>query len=165
MTTEAAGHDAADEKAVLLKAVGGECEDLSAGKACFAGDYDLELVPGCGDGGFFAGVSNDAGALLVDRAPPDDTRKIATLSKGQFVCIEAIARARQEPAYYYVTTVPVEDVGACAGNELCEAYGDREITWHVDPSRFEGRRPGPRPSASGWIDANDLDVFSNGLNP
>ena len=148
----------------LLQAVGGRCGDVAAGEACFAGDYDLELAPGCGDDGFFAGVGGEDGAVLLDRAPPDDTVQVATLSRGQFVCIEAIARAGQDPAYYYVTAIPVSEVEACAGNALCQTYGDREVRWHAGAART-GARTAASGRASGWVDADALDVFSNGLAP
>lgn len=157
--------DDMSEKTALLKEVGGECADISAVNRCFAGDYDLELIPGCGNSDFFAGVSNEGGALLVNRAPPDDTIKIATLSAGQLVCVQAIARAGQDPAYYYVRTTPVSEIPACTDNELCEKYGDRKIQWHVDATERGVSPKGRGSGASGWVDADDLDVFSNGLSP
>jgi len=151
----------------VLRVVGGECNDPVRQTGCTVGDYDLELHPGCGPDGLFAGVSGDAGAVLLDAAPPNDTGKRATLAKGQFGCVQATANAGESPAWYYVTAVPVASVAACAGNHLCEMYGDRDVVWHdeapldecatLGAPQYRGR------CVSGWTRADDLDLFSNGL--
>jgi hypothetical protein len=143
------------------------CSDPVTDDRCEAGDYDVELLLDCGRDGFFAGVANEKGAVLVDKAPPEDTIQRATLPRGQIACIQAIARAGQNPAWYYVTALPVASIEACVGNPLCMTYGDRKVEWHV-PHEEEachptgsGRYAGA--CAAGWVRASDLDVFSNGM--
>jgi hypothetical protein len=143
------------------------CSDSVTGDRCEAGDYDVELLVDCGRGGFFAGVASENGAVVVDKAPPEDSIQRATLSQGQIACIQAIARAGQNPAWYYVTALPVASIEACAGNPLCVTYGDRKVEWRVPhigeachsvgPGRYAGV------CATGWVRASDLDVFSNGM--
>ena len=143
------------------------CDNPVKGDRCEAGDYDVELLVDCGRGGFFAGVANENGAVLVDKAPPEDTIERATLPQGQIACIQAIARAGQDPAWYYVTAMPVASIEACASNPLCVTYGDRKVEWRIPhegatchsigPGRYAGA------CASGWVRASDLDVFSNGM--
>lgn len=143
------------------------CGDALTGDRCEAGDYDVELLVDCGRDGFFAGVASENGAVLVDKVPPVDTIQRATLSKGQIACIQAIARAGQNPAWYYVTALPVASIETCAGNPLCVTYGDRKVEWRVPqkggpchstgPGRYAGG------CAAGWVRASDMDVFSNGM--
>lgn len=159
----------------LAQTAGVECRDPDKGLQCIAedksdprsGDYfDVELRPGCGEDGLFAGVSR-GDALLVDRLPPNDTVRRATLSRGQLVCVQAIAGVGQNASRYYVTSVPVGDVSGCSGNKLCEMYGDRPIQWHVPRDQStcrldsHGRPVGG--CASGWIEGEALDIFSMGL--
>ena len=147
-----------ESKAALLEKVGGDCPAPGSRNGCTAGDYDLELIPGCGEQGFFAGVSNDEGADVYDKAPPDDIRRSAHLSKGQIVCINAIARAGQQPMYYFV---PSSSIKGCSGNALCELYGDRPVRIFGDADSATG--DGSMSRASGWLDAESLDVFSLGM--
>ena len=151
----------------LSTAASVECKNADTGDGCEAGDYDVELRPGCRRDGFFAGVSNEGGTVVIDKAPPDDTIRRATLAKGQLVCIQAIARAGQNPAWYFVTAVPADSVEACADNPLCEQYGDREIEWHIPQEGASCRAAGPGrhegACATGWVRASELDVFSNGM--
>ena len=159
--------DASTDLHWLVAATGSECKDARTGDRCMAGDYDIELSPDCGTEGFFAGVSQADGAVVLNGAPPTDTRQLATLPAGQFVCIQAIARAGQDPRWYYVAAIPVDSVAACRGNALCTQYGDREIKrtspatgggCHViAPGRYGGD------CVQGWVRATALDVFSNGL--
>lgn len=151
----------------VLKVVGGECNDPEEQAGCTAGDYDLQLHPACGPDGLFAGVSSDAGALLLDAAPPNDTVKLATLARGQIVCVQATANAGESPAWYYVTAFPAANIAACESNKLCEMYGDRKVTWHVDKpiadcATLGAPKIGGR-CVSGWARAEDFEVFSNGM--
>jgi hypothetical protein len=159
----------------LAGIVGVECRDPDKGEKCFTapddphgGDYwDVELLPDCGEHGFFGGVVEPSGATIVDKVPPEDTVRRATLSKGQIVCIQAIARAGQQPMYLYVVALPAASIAACKDNPLCEMYGDRQVTWHaphgdancrmVANGRFEGA------CAAGWIYDKELEGFSEGM--
>jgi hypothetical protein len=143
------------------------CGNSVKGDRCEAGDYDVELLLDCGRGGFFAGVASENGAVLVDKAPPEDTIQRATLPQGQIACIQAIARAGQNPAWYYVTAMPVASIEACVSNPLCVTYGDRKVEWRVPHKGATCHSTGPGRyagvCAAGWVRASDLDVFSNGM--
>jgi hypothetical protein len=123
------------------------------------------LHPDCDDEGVYGGVVAALGADLANRLPPMDTKINATLSKGQFVCIRAIARIGQSISRYYVTAVPVSGVTGCRDNDLCRVYGDRRIRFaapavspcRLDPSGVNGH------CASGWAIEESLEVFSLGL--
>jgi hypothetical protein len=149
----------------LANTVGASCDDPFTGANCTGGDYDVELRPDCGPDGLFAGVSDPKGALLIDKAPPEDTVRRATLAQGQIVCVEAIARAGDSASYYYVVAVSALDVEACKTSPVCKRYGDRKIDWHVphdeagcrevSKGRFEGN------CAAGWVRESRLEIFAN----
>ncbi|KQQ73244.1 hypothetical protein ASF73_10840 [Xanthomonas sp. Leaf131] len=91
----------------------------------------------------------------------------ANLSQGQLVCIQGIGRTGQNPLYYYVVAVPASSVAKCKNNALCEQYGDRPIK-RSKPAAGEAchaAAPGQYVGdcAKGWVSADALDVFSNGL--
>lgn len=145
-----------------------ECDHRDGHLHCIGGKpengdiYDVELRPDCGPDGFFGGVVEERGAELRNALPPKDTKTLATLSKGQIVCIEAIGRAGHDPSYFYVSTLPVVSIAACSGNRLCETYGDRKV------ENFSPPTPCPVPGraskcAAGWIDADMVEAFENGM--
>lgn len=158
----------------LAQEVGAQCREPDKGEGCVAQDdmdpnaadyFDVELLPDCDENGFFGGVVAAEGADLANRLPPKDTKINATLSKGQFVCIRAIARIGQSISRYYVTAVPVSAVSGCRGNDLCRVYGDRSIRFAVppvSPCRLDssGLNGG---CASGWTTDESLEEFSLGL--
>ena len=158
----------------LAQEVGVQCRDSDAGEGCVAHDdtdpnaadyFDVELLPRCDENGLYAGVVSAQGADLANRLPPKDTKINATLAKGQFVCVRAIARIGQSISRYYVTAVPVSAVVGCSGNDLCRIYGDRSIRFAVppvSPCRLESS--GPKGGcASGWTTEESLEEFSLGL--
>lgn len=161
--------------AALIRASGVTCSNASAGTGCTAGDvdsgdfYDVELSPDCGDQGFFAGVAEAKGVETLDAVPSSRSRTTATakLSKGQLVCVQGIGRTGQNPLFYYVVAIPANTVGKCKDNALCDTYGDRPINNRVAtggeachaaaPGHYAGN------CAQGWVSADVLDVFSNGM--
>nr|WP_199680201.1 MULTISPECIES: hypothetical protein [unclassified Xanthomonas] len=161
--------------AAVIRASGVTCADATSATGCTAGNldagdfYDVDVLPECGDDGFFAGVSRASGAEALDAVPATGSAATATahLAQGQLVCIQAIARGGQNPRYYYVVTIPASRVAACKDSALCETYGDRAIR-RLKPAdgtlcraAAQGRHVGD--CAQGWIDAQALDVFSNGM--
>lgn len=166
---------AADGLAALIQASGVKCSNASTGSGCTAGDvdsgdfYDVELSPDCGDQGFFAGVADAKGVETLNAVPSTGSKASVTakLSKGQLVCVQGIGRTGQNPLFYYVVAVPAATVGKCKGNTLCDTYGDRPITGLAStggeachaaaPGRYAGN------CAQGWVSADVLDVFSNGM--
>lgn len=161
--------------AALIRASGVTCSNASAGTGCTAGDvdsgdfYDVELSPDCGDQGFFAGVAEAKGVETLDAVPSSGSKATATakLSKGQLVCVQGIGRTGQNPLFYYVVAIPANTVGKCKDNALCDTYGDRPIDNRVAtggeachaaaPGHYAGN------CAQGWVSADVLDVFSNGM--
>ena len=166
---------ATDGLASLIQASGVKCSNASTGSGCTAGDvdsgdfYDVELSPDCGDQGFFAGVADAKGVETLNAVPSTGSKVSVTakLSKGQLVCVQGIGRAGQNPLFYYVVAVPAATVGKCKGNTLCDTYGDRPITGLANtggeachaaaPGHYAGN------CAQGWVSADVLDVFSNGM--
>jgi len=158
----------------LAQEVGVQCREPDKGEGCIAQDdtdphaadyFDVELHPGCDENGVYGGVVSAQGADLANRLPPMDTKITATLSKGQFVCIRAIARIGQSISRYYVTAVPVSGVTGCSGNDLCRIYGDRSIRFAaspVSPCRLDSSGLNGE-CASGWVAEESLEVFSLGL--
>ncbi|MET0549437.1 MAG: hypothetical protein ABW002_09240 [Xanthomonas sp.] len=164
-----------DGVAALAKFLHLRCENATKASGCVAGNmdagdfYDVDVSPGCGADGNFAGVA-ERDAALLDALPVTGSKAqvAAKLSDGQFVCILATARAGQQAAYYYVAAVPPASVGACQGKAICKRYGERRIDFVTQ--RQQGRQcavaGNARPEgdcAQGWIEAQTLDVFSNGL--
>ncbi len=161
--------------AALIRASRVTCSNGSAGTGCTAGDvdsgdfYDVELSPDCGDQGFFAGVAEAKGVETLDAVPSSGSKATATakLSKGQLVCVQGIGRTGQNPLFYYVVAIPANTVGKCKDNALCDTYGDRPINNRVAtggeachaaaPGHYAGN------CAQGWVSADVLDVFSNGM--
>jgi hypothetical protein len=147
----------------LSKIVGANCENADTGEGCSGGDYDVELHPGCGGDGLFAEVIAD-GALLIDKAPPDDSVRRAALSRGQLVCIQAIARAGASASYYYVAAVPKSGAGKCRTDRKCGQFGAHPVRWFVPhgergcteaaSGRFDGD------CAVGWIRESNLAVIN-----
>lgn len=164
-----------NDLANFAKALRVQCEDASKGRGCTAGNmeagdfYDIELSPNCSAEGFFAGVS-EPDAPLLDTLPVTGSKAQinARLSDGQFVCVQATARAGQQPAYYYVVGLPVASIPACRGKPICNQHGDRPITFVAQHKSgkacalIDGTRP-EGDCAQGWIEPQKLDVFSNGI--
>ncbi|EWC49475.1 hypothetical protein XAR_4212 [Xanthomonas citri pv. glycines str. 8ra] len=116
--------------------------------------------------GFFAGVAQANGVDLLNVVPSTGSSATATanLAQGQLVCVQAIGRAAQNPRYYYVAAIPASTIARCKNNALCKTYGDRQIkrasgeSCHpAAPGQYVGN------CAQGWVSADALDVFSNGI--
>lgn len=161
--------------AAMIKASGVTCANPLSGTGCTAGNidagdfYDVELLPECGDTGFFAGVARATGADILDAVPATGSTATTTarLAQGQLVCVQGIARTGQNPRYYYVIAIPASSVAACKNATLCETYGDRPIK-RLKPTGGAACRPAAQgryvgDCAQGWVDADALDVFSNGI--
>jgi hypothetical protein len=152
------------------------CKDAERALDCSMGNPNNDDVfeaslyqQACGDGGVFAGVIADSNAVLYDRYPPKAGAWPASLARGQFLCVLADAGSAGEAYLYYVVVVPTESVADCAGSDLCKAFGNRAVTWHVPHSSLACRSRGPGmfegACAMGWIDAGKIEVFSMGLIP
>lgn len=159
----------------LIQASGVKCTDTKTARGCTAGNvdsgdfYDVELSPDCGDGGFFAGVAQAKGVDALNTVPTTGSSATANanLAQGQLVCVQAIGRAGQNPLYYYVVAIPADSVAKCKNNALCKTYGDRPIK-RIKPASGDAchvAAPGQYVGscAQGWVSADALDVFSNGL--
>ena len=149
----------------LSMIVGATCDNPDTGERCFGGDYDVELRPNCKGDGLLAGVIAADGALLIDKAPPDDSVRRAMLSQGQLVCIQAIARAGASASYYYVVAVRKSDLPKCLTGSECGQFDGRKVKWLIShgkspcmeaaPGRFEGD------CVAGWTDEAALKVLAN----
>ncbi|WDI93293.1 hypothetical protein [Xanthomonas campestris] len=164
-----------DRLATLLQASGVQCADANMAKGCTAGNvdagdfYDVELSPACDDAGLFAGVAQASGVDALDAVPTTGSSVIARarLAQGQLVCIQAIGRAGQNPLYYYVIAIPADSVAGCKNNSVCRTYGDRPIqrSKSATGGSCHAAAPGQYVGdcAQGWVGADALDVFSNGI--
>ncbi|MEA9481341.1 hypothetical protein [Xanthomonas campestris] len=164
-----------DRLATLLQASGVQCADANMAKGCTAGNvdagdfYDVELSPACDDAGLFAGVAQASGVDALDAVPTTGSSVIARarLAQGQLVCIQAIGRAGQNPLYYYVIAIPADSVAGCKNNPACRTYGDRPIqrSKSATGGSCHAAAPGQYVGdcAQGWVGADALDVFSNGI--
>jgi hypothetical protein len=144
-------------------------------KGCTAGNvdagdfYDVELSPACDDAGLFAGVAQASGVDALDAVPTTGSSVVARarLAQGQLVCIQAIGRAGQNPLYYYVIAIPADSVAGCKNNSVCRTYGDRPIqrSKSATGGSCHAAAPGQYVGdcAQGWVGADALDVFSNGI--
>jgi hypothetical protein len=158
----------------LAAEVGVQCREPDKGEGCIAQDdadphaadyFDIELHPDCDQYGVYGGVVAAQGVDLANKLPPMDTKINATLSKGQFVCIRAIARIGQSISRYYVTAVHVSGVTGCRDNDLCRVYGDRNIRFAapvISPCRLDSSGL-TGDCASGWTAEESLELFSLGL--
>ncbi|WDJ06610.1 hypothetical protein [Xanthomonas campestris] len=164
-----------DRLATLLQASGVQCADANMAKGCTAGNvdagdfYDVELSPACDDAGLFAGVAQASGVDALDAVPTTGSSVVARarLAQGQLVCIQAIGRAGQKPLYYYVIAIPADSVAGCKNNSVCRTYGDRPIqrSKSATGGSCHAAAPGQYVGdcAQGWVGADALDVFSNGI--
>ncbi|MCC8687665.1 hypothetical protein [Xanthomonas campestris] len=164
-----------DRLATLLQATGVQCADANMAKGCTAGNvdagdfYDVELSPACDDAGLFAGVAQASGVDALDAVPTTGSSVVARarLAQGQLVCIQAIGRAGQNPLYYYVIAIPADSVAGCKNNPACRTYGDRPIqrSKSATGGSCHAAAPGQYVGdcAQGWVGADALDVFSNGI--
>ncbi|MCC5069475.1 hypothetical protein [Xanthomonas campestris] len=164
-----------DRLATLLQASGVQCADANMAKGCTAGNvdagdfYDVELSPACDDAGLFAGVAQASGVDALDAVPTTGSSVVARarLAQGQLVCIQAIGRAGQNPLYYYVIAIPADSVAGCKNNPACRTYGDRPIqrSKSATGESCHAAAPGQYVGdcAQGWVGADALDVFSNGI--
>ncbi|MEA9747426.1 hypothetical protein VDF76_10385 [Xanthomonas campestris pv. raphani] len=164
-----------DRLATLLQASGVQCADANMAKGCTAGNvdagdfYDVELSPACDDAGLFAGVAQASGVDALDAVPTTGSSVIARarLAQGQLVCIQAIGRAGQNPLYYYVIAIPADSAAGCENNSACRTYGDRPIqrSKSATGGSCHAAAPGQYVGdcAQGWMGADALDVFSNGI--
>ncbi|MEA9859465.1 hypothetical protein ABFU27_00955 [Xanthomonas campestris pv. raphani] len=164
-----------DRLATLLQATGVQCADANMAKGCTAGNvdagdfYDVELSPACDDAGLFAGVAQASGVDALDAVPTTGSSVVARarLAQGQLVCIQAIGRAGQNPLYYYVIAIPADSVAGCINNSVCRTYGDRPIqrSKSATGGSCHAAAPGQYVGdcAQGWVGADALDVFSNGI--
>ncbi|MFL3628556.1 hypothetical protein [Xanthomonas campestris] len=164
-----------DRLATLLQASGVQCADANMATGCTAGNvdagdfYDVELSPACDDAGLFAGVAQASRVDALDAVPTTGSSVVARarLAQGQLVCIQAIGRAGQKPLYYYVIAIPADSVAGCKNNSVCRTYGDRPIqrSKSATGGSCHAAAPGQYVGdcAQGWVGADALDVFSNGI--
>ncbi|MBB4708233.1 hypothetical protein FHY34_002094 [Xanthomonas arboricola] len=77
------------------------------------------------------------------------------------------SRVGQKPPYYRVIAIPADSVAGCKNNPACATYGDRPIqrskssTGESCHAAAPGQYVGD--CAQGWVSADALDVFSNGI--
>ncbi|MBO9826957.1 hypothetical protein J7373_01705 [Xanthomonas sp. A2111] len=151
------------------------CENAANGTGCVSGNmeagdfYDIDLSPSCDADGNFAGLA-EPNAALLDSLPVTGSKAQTTarLSNKQFVCILATAHTGQQSDYYYVAAIPPTSVSACRGKPICNLYGERPIEFisqhkqgKICTLTSDARPEGD--CAQGWIEAQKLDVFSDGI--
>ena len=126
------------------------CKDTERALDCSMGDpnnddeFEASLYQqACGDGGVFAGVIAESNAFLYDKYPPKAGAWPASLARGQFLCVLAMAGSADEAYFYYVVEVPTESVADCAASDFCKSFGNRTVTWHVPRSSLACRSHGP----------------------
>lgn len=163
----AASESAPQDTARMIVAAGITCPQAAPGPdstGCSAGladngqAYEVELQAGCGDDGFFAAVFQAGGANVVPQLsnqPGAAQASGASLPDKQFVCIQAIAHQGQRAAYYHVRAMDPAQVDACRDDATCAEHrpaADAACTMAT-----------PQGCASGWVKADALEVFSNGI--
>jgi hypothetical protein len=149
----------------FAEAIGVTCEHKDGRLACIGGkpevgDYaDVELHPDCGPDGWFGVIAANDPVALRNRISPLDTQTIATLSRGQTVCIRAIGQVKDRPFYYFATAIPRIDVPACSADHACSSAAPPAIDWSSKKplgSCDTGTQRSLRNCASGWIQAGQL---------
>lgn len=149
--------------ATFAKEIGVTCETRQERTACIGGrpevgDYaDIDLHPDCGKDGWFGVITANPPVELRDRVSPMDTKTIATVARGQAVCIRAIGQVHGKPFYYFVSAIPQRR--ACVADATCNSSAPPAIHW-TSPRRTASCRADTQSSlrncASGWIQADDL---------
>jgi hypothetical protein len=157
-----------DNTASLAEVAHVTCKpDNSGSSTCTSGNLDVELTGNCGRGGFFGAVVEEGGVALEDNPANPAASSLARLGKGQFVCIQGIARNGQNPERYFVKAIPVSSVAECKGNTLCEMYGDRDVEWILRPTgracSASGAGTYVGDCAAGWVGVTSIEAFSEGL--
>jgi hypothetical protein len=146
----------------LAKLAGQPCETPLEGSRCMSDESDFELSPDCSVRANYATVRNPKGTVMLSRVPPQNNVVRSTISFGQLLCVQAIARIKNYPSYAFVTAIPSVRPSDCLS---CAGFGTRKIVWQVPhkeqsckevaPGRFEGG------CAIGWVDADDLELLEN----
>jgi hypothetical protein len=146
----------------LVRLAGDPCETELKGSRCMSEESDFALIPDCAAAGYYAVVDNSLGTALLSKVPPKNNVVRATISRGQLVCVQAIARIKAYPSYLFVTAISNTGTKACSE---CNGYGSQRIDWKIShedgpciqtaPGRFEGG------CAIGWVDADDLKLLGN----
>ena len=137
---------------------GPDSAGCSAGRADDGEPYAVQLQAACGDDGLFAAVFQAGGTHAVPQLP---TQPGAPQAQGvplvdkQFVCIQAIARQGQSAAHYHVQAMDPAQVDACRNDATC--------TEHQPQPGAACTIATPQGCASGWVKADALEVFSNGI--
>lgn len=155
--------------AAMLDIAGVACQRSESGiQTCTAPGFDIsgaDRACSADDTGF--GVVSEEGATLLDRYPEDGATAIATLPKGQFLCVQFVAESTSGgDGWAYVTAIAPTMVSACAGNPLCGSAGLAPVWAGATPPGAcavgpEGRYTVGCPA--GWLPRAMLDEFSMGL--
>lgn len=114
----------------------------------------------------FGGVLDDT-ATLLDRFPAEGAKRIASLPKGQFLCVNFVAESTSGgEGWAYVTAIAPALVERCAGNATC-GKGGLAATWaEAPPAGACGVGPGGRYTVAcpaGWLPRTAIEEFSMGL--
>jgi hypothetical protein len=114
----------------------------------------------------FGGVLDDT-ATLLDRFPAEGANRIASLPKGQFLCVNFVAESTSGgEGWAYVTAIAPALVERCAGNATC-GKGGLAATWAQSaPAGACGVGPGGRYTVAcpaGWVPRAAIEEFSMGL--
>lgn len=146
----------------LAKLAGEPCDTPLDGNHCTSDESDFELTPDCAVHGYYAAVKNPDGAAMLSKVPPQNNIVRSTISFGQLVCVQAVARIKNYPSYAFVTAISSVNPSVCTS---CVGFGRRKIVWsvphedgsckEVTPGRFEGG------CAIGWVDGDDLTFLGN----
>ena len=139
-------------------APGPDSAGCSAGLAANGEPYAVQLQGACNDDGFYAAVFQADGARVLPRLPTQPAAADTdgpSLADQQFVCIKAIARQGQSAAYYYVQAMDPAQVAACHDDATCQEYRP--------PAGAACTVTTPQGCTSGWVEADALEVFSNGI--
>lgn len=160
----------ADPLAAMQHLAGVDCSRAASGiQTCTASGYDISGIDrACAeDDTGFGAVLDDAGATLLDRFPADGATEVASVPKGQFLCVQFVAEASAGgDAWAYVTAIPPALVERCEGNTAC---GDAPFApaWSGEAPQGacgigeEGRYTTACPA--GWVRRAAIDEYSMGL--
>lgn len=144
----------------LVKLAGKPCEVPLTASKCMSKEFDFEFQPDCASSGYYAAVRSPKGAPVLNGAPPKDTIEIATISQGQLVCVQAVARPGKKPSYLFVTTISTANGEICAA---CGEFGARKVIWNgkhnsspcirTASGRYEGG------CVTGWVDSEEMELL------
>lgn len=156
------------DRADLLRSAGIDC---GANGECIAGNaergdyYDVRIYGDCAKAAYFGRINDKATSLRNNVATTGTEGKTAgELAPGQLVCIRAAAQVGMRDMEYYVMALPMDYGPECKGEELCKKPVSLPARYQTIMGKCRLDAEGYVGCPQGWVFADDMEAYSNGLS-